>query len=58
MEFPIRWKTEYIRLLTTFEVAVELGQDQLLIPSALSQEKPNLPQIGTLEELVHDGLCL
>lgn len=52
MEFPIRWQAEYIRLLTTFEVAVELGQGQLLIPSALPQMKPNLPQSRMPEEVV------
>ena len=52
MEFPIRWKAEYIRLLTTFEVAVELGEDQLLIPSALPQSKPNLPQPGIPDDMV------
>ena len=52
MEFPIRWKAEYIRLLTTFEVAVELGDDQLLIPSALSHHRPNLPQVGVPQGMV------
>ena len=51
-EFPIHWKKEYIRLLTTFEVAVELGNGELLIPSALSPEKPNLPQTMFPEEMV------
>ena len=51
-EFPIRWQKEYIRLLTTFEVAVELGNGELLIPSALHSQKPNLPQTMFPEELV------
>lgn len=52
IEFPIRWKREYIRLLTTFEVAVELNEGELLIPSMLPTEKPNLPQTMFPEELV------
>lgn len=43
-DFPIRWKREYLRLLTTFEVAVEFKQGRLLIPSHLPPEKPKLPQ--------------
>ena len=43
-EFPISWKKEYIRLLTTFEVAVELGENELLIPSVLPEMRPILPQ--------------
>ena len=51
-EFPICWEREYIRLLTTFEVAVELGNGELLIPSALHPDKPNLPQTMFPEDLV------
>ena len=51
-EFPICWQKEYIRLLTTFEVAVELGNGELLIPSALHSQKPNLPQTMFPEDLV------
>ena len=43
-EFPIHWKKEYIRLLTMFGIAVELGNGELLILSALNPDKPNLPQ--------------
>ena len=51
-EFPIHWQKEYIRLLTTFEVAVELGNGELLIPSALNPGKPNLPQTMFPEDMV------
>ena len=51
-EFPIRWEKEYIRLLTTFEVAVELGNGELLIPSHLHPRRPNLPQTMFPEDLV------
>ena len=51
-EFPIRCQREYIRLLTRFEVAVELGGGELLIPSALPMGRPNLPQSMFPEELV------
>lgn len=43
-DFPIRWQREYLRLLTTFEVAVEFKTGRLLIPSHLPIEKPTLPQ--------------
>ena len=52
IEFPIRWQREYIRLLTMFEVVVELGGGELLIPSTLPPEKPNLPRSMFPEELV------
>ena len=51
-EFPIQWQKEYIRLLTMFEVAVELGNGELLIPSALHPDKPNLPQTMLPDDLV------
>ena len=51
-EFPIRWQIEYIRLLTMFEVAVELGKGELLVPSALPQAKPNLPQSMIPDDMV------
>ncbi len=50
-EFPIRWQKQYIRLLTTFEVAVELGGGELLIPSTLPIASPILPQSMYPEEL-------
>ena len=53
-EFPIHWKKEYIRLLTTFEVAVELGNGELLIPSALNPDKPNLSHTMFPQNLVSD----
>ena len=34
-EFPMKWKKEYIRLMTMFEVVVEIDQEQILIPSHL-----------------------
>ncbi len=51
-DFPIRWQREYIRLLTTFEVAVELCGGELLIPSTLPTARPNLPQSMFPEEVV------
>ena len=57
-EFPIHWKKEYIRLLTTFEVAVELGNGELLIPSALNPDKPNLPQTVFPQDMVSMQLWL
>ena len=58
-EFPIHWQKEYIRLLTKFEVAAELGNGELLIPSALSPDKPNLSQTMFPENLVSDqGYCI
>ncbi len=51
-EFPIRWQREYIRLLTTFEVAVELRGGELLVPSTLPVARPNLPQSMFPDELV------
>ena len=51
-QFPILWEREYIRLLTTFEVAVELGNGELLIPSHLNARRPNLPQTMFPEDLV------
>ena len=57
-EFPIHWKKEYIRLLTTFEVAVELGNGELLIPSALNPDKPNLPQTMFPEDMVSNYTTL
>ena len=53
-EFPIHWKKEYIRLLTKFEVAVELGNGELLIPSALNPDKPNLSHTMFPQNLVSD----
>ena len=53
-EFPIHWKKEYIRLLTTFDVAVELGNGELLIPSALNPDKPNLSHTMFPQNLVSD----
>ena len=53
-EFPIQWQKEYIRLLTRFEVAVELGNGELLIPPALNPDKPNLSQTMLPENLVSD----
>ena len=57
-EFPIHWKKEYIHLLTTFEVAVELGNGELLIPSTLNPDKPNLPQTMFPEDMVSDNMAL
>ena len=54
--FPVRWKKEYIRLLTTFEVAVELGNGELLIPSALHPDKPNLPHTMFPEDMVSKAI--
>ena len=54
-EFPIHWKKEYIRLLTIFEVAVELGNGELLIPSALNPDKPNLSHTMFPQNLVSES---
>ena len=51
-KFPLEWKAEYIRLLTTFEVAVELSDDQLLVPSALPSERPVLHQLMLPDDVV------
>ena len=53
-EFPILWQKEYIQLLTKFEIATELGNGELLIPSALNPDKPNLSQTMFPENLVSD----
>ncbi len=51
-KFPLDWKAEYIRLLTTFEVAVELSDDQLLVPSSLPRETPVLHELALPDEVV------
>jgi serine/threonine protein kinase len=53
-EFPIKWKEEYIRLMTIFEVVVEIDDSQLLIPSHVkddSLENPFLSLSGGLHSL-------
>ena len=55
-EFPICSQQEFVRLLTKFEVAVELGNGELLIPSALHPDKPNLPQAMLPEGLVRNSI--
>ncbi|XP_019849257.1 PREDICTED: leucine-rich repeat serine/threonine-protein kinase 1-like [Amphimedon queenslandica] len=52
-DFPIHWQKQYLRLLTTFEVAVEFKEGKLLIPSHLPELKPALSHCYPPENTVY-----
>ena len=57
-EFPMHWKKEYIRLMTMFEVIVEIDADQILIPSHLPSKVKDMadPFLMGSEFMVRRGL--
>ena len=54
-EFPIKWKEEYIRLMTIFEVVVEIDDSQLLIPSHVKDDSLENPFLSLSGGLVSGG---
>ena len=55
-EFPMHWKKEYIRLMTMFEVIVEIDADQILIPSHLKSKVMSDPFLMGSEFMVRRDL--
>ena len=55
-EFPMHWKKEYIRLMTMFEVIVEIDADQILIPSHLPSKVMSDPFLMGSEFMVRRDL--
>ena len=57
----MRWKKEYIRLMTMFEVIVEIDADQILIPSHLPSKVMSDPFLVGSEFMVREacycGVC-
>ena len=57
-EFPIKWKEEYIRLMTIFEVVVEIDHAQLLIPSHVPDESLENPFLSLTNGLVSSWVAM
>lgn len=52
------WKKEYIRLMTLFEVIVEIDAEQILIPSRLPSKVMSDPFLMGSESMVRMGMPL